>query len=107
MNEPDVVQKALNIVARPARQSSLADSALMGKSGAQKKTQVRSDSATWLAAWRELAKLTDGITKDCPRFELVMATLEQCDIAFLANNWLAFQQAVVQVRLAVQTEHER
>ena len=61
----------------------------------------------WLAEWRTLVYLTDGIRADDPRFQPVMATLEQCDAAFLANDWLAFQQAVARVWLAVQTEYER
>ncbi len=71
------------------------------------KAQPRADGADWLAEWRTLARITDGITADDPRFQPVMATLEQCDAAFLANDWLAFQQAVARVWLAVQTEHER
>ncbi len=77
------------------------------KPGDAVRTRARADTAAWLAAWRELAAITDGITADDSRFQLVMATLKQCDIAFLANDWPAFQQAVAQVRLAVQTEHEQ
>ncbi len=77
-----------------------------GKPGDVVRSQARADTAAWLAAWREVAKLTDGMTKDCLGFETVMVTLEQCDTAFLANDWPGFQRAAVQVRLAVQTEHE-
>ncbi len=77
-----------------------------GKPGDVVRSQARADTAAWLAAWRELAAITDGITADDSRFQPVMSTLEQCDTAFLANDWPAFQQAAAQVRLAVQTEHE-
>ena len=55
----------------------------------------------WLAEWRTLARITDGITADDPRFKPVMAALEQCDTAYLAGDWPAFQQAAQQVREAV------
>ena len=71
------------------------------------KAQPRADGADWLAEWHRLARITHGITADDPRFQPVMAALDQCDVAFLANDWLAFQQAVARVWLAVQTEHER
>ena len=52
----------------------------------------------WLAEWRTLARITDGITADDPRFQPVMAALEQCDKAFQANDWSAFRRAAMQVR---------
>ncbi len=61
----------------------------------------------WLAEWRTLARITNGIRADDSRFQPVMTALEQCDTAYLAGDWPAFQQAVAQVRLAVQTEDER
>ncbi len=61
----------------------------------------------WLAEWRSLARITDGITAEDQRFQPVMAALEQCDTTFLAGDWPAFQRAAAQVRLAVQMEHER
>lgn len=73
-----------------------------GKLGDGVKAQPRADGAAWLVAWRELAKLTDGITKDCPRFGTVMAILDQCDIAFLSNDWPAYQRAAMQVRRVVE-----
>ena len=66
------------------------------------KTQPRADSAVWLAEWRTLAYLTNGIRADDLRFQPVMVTLEQCDMAFLSNDWLAFRQAAQQVREAVE-----
>ncbi len=47
----------------------------------------------WLAEWRTLAYLTNGIRADDLRFQSVMATLDQCDKAFLVNDWPAFQRA--------------
>ncbi len=58
----------------------------------------------WLAEWRTLARITDGIRADDPRFQPVMAALEQCDTTFLAGDWPAFQRAAAQVWRAVQTE---
>ncbi len=78
-----------------------------GKPGDAARTQPRADTEAWLAAWRELAAITNGITADDLRFQPVMTALEQCDTAYLAGDWPAFQQAVAQVRLAVQTEDER
>ena len=56
----------------------------------------------WFQAWRELAALTYGITDQDPRFSPVMATLDQCDNAFLKGDWPAFQQAAERVRAAMQ-----
>ena len=78
-----------------------------GKLGDAVRTQARADGAAWLAAWREVLHLTNGVTTDDPRFEAVMAAAEQCYAAFESGSWPAFQQAVAQVRLAVQMEHER
>ena len=54
----------------------------------------------WLAAWRELATITDGITKDDPRFQPIMDTLDACDRLFLANDWAGFLRASEAVRRA-------
>ncbi len=59
-------------------------------------------SRNWLSAWRELANLTLGITGDDPRFKPIMALLEQCDTAYLANDWPAFQQASEHVKVLVE-----
>ena len=56
----------------------------------------------WLAAWREVAALTHGITDRDPRFFPVMAALNRCDDAFQKGDWPAFQQAAEQVRAAKQ-----
>ncbi len=56
----------------------------------------------WLAEWRTLARITNGIRADDPRFQPAMTALEQCDRAYLAGDWPAFQQAAQQVRQAVE-----
>ena len=47
----------------------------------------------WLAAWRELAELTYGITPEDPRLQPVLTALNVCDVAFVADDWTAFQEA--------------
>ncbi len=59
---------------------------------------TRRTGAVWLVAWRELATITDGITKDDPRFQSVMAALDVCDEAYLAGDWVAFEGRVKVVR---------
>ncbi len=78
-----------------------------GKLGDAVRTQARADTEAWLAAWREVMHLTNGVTTDDPRFEAVMVAAEQCYVAFERGSWPAFQQAVAQVRRAVQMEDER
>ena len=73
-----------------------------GTLGDAVRTQPRADTEAWLTAWRELAAITGGITADDSRFQPVMAALEQCDTAYLAGDWPAFQQAAQQVRQAVE-----
>ena len=55
----------------------------------------------WLRAWRELSTVTLGIAPDDLRSEPVMASLDQCDEAYLAGNWGAFQIAAEEVRKRV------
>ena len=71
------------------------------------KAQPRADGAAWLAAWREVAHLINGVTTSNPQFEAVMAARERCNVAFERGSWSTFRQAVEQVRLALRTEHER
>ena len=56
--------------------------------------KVRTVQPQWVVAWRNLAQLTDGITKDDPRFLSVCDALEKCDRAFEQDNWTVFQQSV-------------
>jgi hypothetical protein len=58
----------------------------------------------WLSVWRELAAVTNGITRDDPRFEPVLAALNRCDEQFLANDWAGFQQAAEQVRAELKND---
>lgn len=63
--------------------------------------KVREVVTDWLAAWRELASLTYGITRNDPRFPPVMAGLDACDEAYLSGDWIAFRQSAAGVRRAV------
>lgn len=56
----------------------------------------------WLAAWRELATLTSGLTADDPRLSVVMAVLNECDDAYLNGNWVNFHHAAARVRSAME-----
>ena len=62
---------------------------------------VESANPDWLAEWHTLARITDGITADDPRFKPVMAALAVCEEAFQRGNWEAFQRGSEQMRLAV------
>jgi hypothetical protein len=63
--------------------------------------KVRFISPDWLQAWRDLATLTDGITRDDHRFQPVMSGLDQCDLAFEQGDWPAFERAAARVKLVV------
>ena len=56
----------------------------------------------WVAAWRELAEATYGLTSEDPRLKPVLAALDGCDAAFIADDWEAFEQAREGVRRAMQ-----
>jgi hypothetical protein len=66
--------------------------------------KVREVMTDWPAAWRELAALTAGLTKEDPRLPMVMAALNECDNAFLSGNCSAFRQAAAMVRSAVHSK---
>jgi len=53
------------------------------------------------AAWRELATLTAGLTKEDPRLPAVMDALLACQQAEDENDWKAFHKAAARVRSAV------
>lgn len=55
----------------------------------------------WLQAWQELARLTHGIEPEDARLGPVLEALDQCDIAFYADNWTAFEVAAAEVRTRV------
>jgi len=52
----------------------------------------------WLKAWRELAEVTSGMTKDDPRLVGVMRWLNVCDTAFTLGTWTGFCEATERVR---------
>ena len=64
-------------------------------------------SSEWLGAWRQLADLVHGITKEDARFTSVMNALDACDTAYLANNWGGFQSAAEQVRALSKAAREQ
>ena len=47
----------------------------------------------WLAAWRDVAQITSGLTAEDPRLQPVLAGLSACDRAFEGGDWDAFQTA--------------
>ncbi len=63
--------------------------------------KVRKVSPDWLRAWTELARITNGITKDDSRFNPIMAGLARCDVTFELDDWAAFQQEANQVKALV------
>jgi hypothetical protein len=56
----------------------------------------------WLAAWREVAELTSGLTADDPRLSVVMDEILAWDDAVERGNWVAFRQAAARVRRAME-----
>lgn len=56
----------------------------------------------WLAAWREVAELTSGLTADDPRLPIVMDALLAWDDTVQRGNWVAFRQAAARVRSAIE-----
>jgi hypothetical protein len=61
----------------------------------------------WLAAWRELAAITSGLTVDDPRLRVVIDALNECDNGYLSGNWAAFREAAARVRSAVEGRNLR
>jgi hypothetical protein len=61
----------------------------------------RSNFAEWDAAYRELAAITYGITRDDARFQPVDSALDSCDRAWIARDWMAFQRSRASVHDAV------
>jgi len=55
-------------------------------------------TADWLAAWRELARVTSGIEQGDARFEPVMRWLNACDVAFSLGSWDTFCEAAAEVK---------
>ena len=63
-----------------------------------REAKARTVQPQWVVAWRNLAQLTDGITKDDPRFLSVCDALEKCDRAFEQDKWTVFQQEAESVK---------
>ncbi|MEC4686722.1 MAG: hypothetical protein VST64_00230 [Nitrospirota bacterium] len=47
----------------------------------------------WQAYWRDVARLTNGITQEDDLFKPVMAEVQRCDEAFLTGNFAGFQKS--------------
>jgi hypothetical protein len=60
--------------------------------------KVRETTRGWSPTWQELAVLTSGLTANDPRLPVVIAALNGCNDADLANDWSAFQQTSEIVR---------
>jgi len=63
--------------------------------------KVRTVQPDWSEVWRNLAQLTNGITKDDPRFLSVCVALEDCDRAWEQDDWPTFQQSVDRIKAIV------
>ena len=84
----------------PGRPVSLPDDRarkLLARVGSRAK-EVQPD---WESAWEELARVTNGITREDPRFQPIMDALDVCDQEFLFGDWEAFQRAAVAVKALV------
>jgi hypothetical protein len=64
--------------------------------------KVRLVRPPWLERWRELATVTNGLTRDDPRFQPVCSALDRCDVAYAADDWSRFEQAADEVKRIVQ-----
>ena len=76
---------------------------LLAKAGQKVRIVASHSSADWLTRWREVATITDGITKNDVRFNSVMLALDECDAAFVHGDWDAFEAAVAKVSSRVGT----
>jgi hypothetical protein len=50
--------------------------------------------ADWLTLWQHVADISDGLEPDDPRLEPVLAAIERCDAAFMADDKAVFRFAV-------------
>jgi hypothetical protein len=81
---------------RYTKKSSLSLSQSSQNSTQRKSSSISSKLSTqqdWLTAWREVAVISSGLTADDVRLPSVMAALGVCDAAFVADDWLSFQEA--------------
>ena len=63
--------------------------------------RVLATRAEWLDGFREVVRVTHGITRDDPRFIPVNQAWDACDTAFERDNWGEFVKAVNEVLAAV------
>ena len=61
----------------------------------------------WKIEWSNLAHLTNGVTSDDPRRQPILVALEECDRAYKADDWPAFQRAAEWVCVAVEGDGEQ
>ncbi len=59
---------------------------------------VRIIQPNWESAWRDLAELSEGITKNDPRFQPVCEALEECDRHFENDDWPKFQESTAMIK---------
>ena len=62
---------------------------------------------SWLDAWRELARLTYGIEPGDGRLARVLDALNQCDEAFIKDDWQGFERGSLRVSVIVQGKQGR
>ena len=67
---------------------------------------VATTQPDWLQEWREVAKISSGLTKEDPRLPSVMAALAVCDAAFALDDWAGFQRAKIGVTRAMERDIE-
>lgn len=60
----------------------------------------------WLKAWQDLTRLTYGIEPEDARLGPVLEALNECDLAFCADNWTAFEVAAAKVKACVKAGKE-
>ena len=58
----------------------------------------------WLSAWRELEAITLGIEDSDPRFPAITAILNECDQAFLSNDWVRFEGLSRRIKNVLKTD---
>jgi hypothetical protein len=86
------------IPGRPIEVPDETASRLLMKAGDKVRAVTPRPTPDWLTAWRELAAMTNGITRDDPRFQPVLEALNRCDDAYLAGDWPAFRLGAEEVR---------
>lgn len=65
---------------------------------------VRTVQPNWLEAWRDLAELTESITKNDSRFHPICDVLNECDFSFQLDDWLAFHEATKRIHTIINNQ---